>query len=180
LRGRASDALLDSYGSERAPHVHAFIDLAVRLGAIIQTTDPEAARARDAKFKAGQPEIFEFPAPRLGPGVWQGDRAPVAQVFPQPMLADGRMLDAVLGLNFAVIADEALLARVSEATRALWRDLGVVALPAQHPELQAWLAQHGVRAVLLRPDRYVAGVAQTAAELDDLGALLPAAVQLAH
>ena len=62
LRGHADDALLDTYESERSPHVRAFIDLAVKLGDIIQTTDPQAARERDAKFKAGQPEIFQFPA----------------------------------------------------------------------------------------------------------------------
>ena len=180
LRGRAQDALLDSYASERAPHVHAFIDLAVKLGDIIQTTDPQAARERDAKFKTGQPEIFQFPAPRLGPGVWQGDAAVVAQVFPQPMRSDGRLLDTVLGLNFAVIGDEAVLNAVSEDTRERWQDQGVVQLPARDPEVQAWLQQQGVRAVLLRPDRYIAGVAQTGHELDRISALLPTTAALAH
>jgi 3-(3-hydroxy-phenyl)propionate hydroxylase len=180
LRGRAEDALLDSYGSERAPHVHAFIDLAVKLGDIIQTTDPQAARERDAKFKAGQPEIFQFPAPRLGAGVWQGGAAVVAQVFPQPMLADGRLLDAVLGLNFAVIGDEAVLGAVNDDTRSHWQAQGVVVLPARDPEVQAWLTQQGVRAVLLRPDRYIAGVAQTGSELDRISTLLPAATALVH
>lgn len=41
LNGVASDDLLDTYESERAPHVQAFIELAVRLGDIIQTTGPE-------------------------------------------------------------------------------------------------------------------------------------------
>ena len=36
LRGRAHDNLLDTYGTERAPHVRAFIELAVKLGDIIQ------------------------------------------------------------------------------------------------------------------------------------------------
>jgi 3-(3-hydroxy-phenyl)propionate hydroxylase len=180
LRGRAQDTLLDSYASERAPHVHAFIDLAVKLGDIIQTTDPQAARERDAKFKAGQPEIFQFPAPRLGPGVWQGDAAVVAQVFPQPMRSDGRLLDTVLGLNFAVIGDEAVLNAVSEDTRERWQDQGVVQLPARDPEVQAWLQQQGVRAVLLRPDRYIAGVAQTGHELDRISALLPTTAAVAH
>ena len=180
LRGRGEDSLLNSYGSERAPHVHAFIDLAVKLGDIIQTTDPQAARERDAKFKAGQPEIFQFPAPRLGPGMWQGDSAPVAQVFPQPLLADGRLLDGMLGLNFAVIGDEAVLGAASDETRERWQVQGVVTLPARDPEVLAWLAQHGVRAVLLRPDRYIAGVAQTGADLDRISALLPAAAALAH
>ena len=180
LRGRAEDALLESYASERAPHVHAFIDLAVKLGDIIQTTDPQAARERDGKFKAGQPEIFQFPAPRLGAGVWQGDAAVVAQVFQQPMLADGRLLDAALGLNFAVIGDEAVLRAVSDDTRSHWQAQGVVVLQASAPEVQAWLTQQGVRAVLLRPDRYIAGVAQTSEELDRISTLLPVATALVH
>ena len=180
LRGRGEDSLLNSYGSERAPHVHAFIDLAVKLGDIIQTTDPQAARERDAKFKAGQPEIFQFPAPRLGPGMWQGDSAPVAQVFPQPRLADGRLLDGMLGLNFAVIGDEAVLNSVSADTRSRWQAQDVVVVPARDPEVQAWLQQQGVRAVLLRPDRYILGIAQSQADLDNISALLPATAALAH
>jgi 3-(3-hydroxy-phenyl)propionate hydroxylase len=180
LRGRANDALLDTYESERSPHVQAFIDLAVKLGDIIQTTDPQAALERDAKFKAGQPEIFQFPAPRLGPGVWQGEQAAVAQVFPQPTLANGCLLDTLLGLNFAVLGEDTVLAAVSEDTRERWQAQGVVTVPAREPEVKAWLDQQGVRAVLLRPDRYVLGVAQNSAELDRLSALLPVAAALAH
>ena len=179
LQGQAGDGLLDTYGSERAPHVHAFIDLAVKLGDIIQTTDPQAAAERDARFKAGQPERFEFPAPRLGPGVWQGDAAPVAQVFPQPQLADGRLLDAALGLQFAVIGDADVLAAASEATRANWEAQGAVVLPARDPEIQGWLQQQGVHAVVLRPDRYILGVARTGAELDNISTLLPCAAAFA-
>lgn len=180
LRGRADDALLDTYESERSPHVQAFIELAVKLGDIIQTTDPQAARERDAKFKAGQPEIFQFPTPRLGPGVWLGEQAPVAQIFPQPMLANGDLLDTVLGMNFAVLGEDTVLAEVSEETRERWQAQGVVKLPVRDPEVKAWLDQQGVRAVLLRPDRYILGVAQNSAELDRISALLPAAVALAH
>lgn len=181
LRLGADDALLDTYEQERLPHVRTFIDLAVKLGNIIQTTDPEAARERDAKFKAGQPEIFQFPAPRLGAGLWQGAHASVAQIFPQPVLADGQLMDVVIGLNFAVIGDEAVLAGVSDETRERWQAQGLVTLPAHDPQVRAWLDQQGVRAVLLRPDRYVLGVAQTATELDRLSALLPAAsAALAH
>ncbi|MEN9888976.1 MAG: hypothetical protein RL559_1013, partial [Pseudomonadota bacterium] len=110
---------------------------------------------------------------RLGPGVWQGEQAPVAQVFAQPLLDDGRLLDAALGLHFAVIADEAVLKGVSVETRARWRAQGVHCLPASDREVRVCLQQLGVRAVLLRPDRYIAGVAHTSAELEDLSALLP-------
>jgi 3-(3-hydroxy-phenyl)propionate hydroxylase len=171
--GRADESLLDSYESERAPHVKAFIDLAVNIGAIIQTTNPEAARARDARFTAGSPEIFECPAPQLGPGLWRGDTTPVGQVFPQPVLDDGRWLDAVVGQRFAVLADPALLATVGSATRAWWRWQRVVDVPAVHVSLKDWLQQHGVAAVLLRPDRYIAGIAKDAQALESLTASLP-------
>jgi 3-(3-hydroxy-phenyl)propionate hydroxylase len=181
LHGGASDALLDTYEQERLPHVRAFIDLAVKLGDIIQTTDPQAARERDAKFKAGQPEIFQFPAPRLGAGLWQGEHPSVAQIFPQPVLANGQLMDAAIGLNFAAIGDEALLSGVSDETREAWQAQGLVTLASDgQPEVRAWLDQQGVRAVLLRPDRYIVGVAQTASELEHLSALLPAAAALAH
>lgn len=173
LRGGAADRWLDTYGSERAPHVQAFIELAVKLGDIIQTTDPQAARERDAKFRAGQPEIFQFPAPRLGPGVWHGTHPQVGQIFPQPMLDNGRLLDTVLGLNFAVIGEPEVLQAVGDDTREGWQALGVVVRPARDPELQDWLRQQGVRAVLLRPDRYIAGVANNATELAALTLCLP-------
>ncbi len=180
LHDRVSDELLDTYESERSPHVHAFIDLAVRLGDIIQTTDPQAARERDAKFKAGQPTIFEFPTPRLGPGFWLGDAGPVGQIFPQPELADGRLLDQVLGIHFAVIGTPEVLAQASEATRQRWQHLGAVVLAATDPLVLTWLQNQQVTAVLLRPDRYIAGVARSASELDKICLGLLAEVEAAH
>jgi 3-(3-hydroxy-phenyl)propionate hydroxylase len=70
LGGLARDSLLDTYESERSPHVHAFIQLAVDLGGVIQTTDAKIARTRDASFACGGPRMFDFPQPQLGPGVW--------------------------------------------------------------------------------------------------------------
>lgn len=180
LRGRAGEALLDSYESERSPHVHAFIELAVRLGAIIQTTDSAQAQERDARFKAGQPEIFEFPAPRLGPGVWRGAAARVGQIFPQPRLADGRLLDEVLGNRFAVIGRAGVLNSVQQTSRERWQDSGAVALPTEEPALLDWLDSQGVAAIMLRPDRYILGMATSPGELDALTACLPVAQLQSH
>ena len=107
-QGVAPDALLDTYQTEREAHVRVFIDTAVRLGAIIQTTDPQVAAARDRRFLAtGKEEIVNL-APRLGPGVHMGD-PPAGEIFPQPRLADGRRLDtAIGGYRFALLADRAL------------------------------------------------------------------------
>ena len=175
LRGQADDALLDSYESERSPHVHAFIGLAVKLGDVIQTTDPEAARARDAKFKAGQPEIFEFPAPGLGPGLVRGT-APAGQCFPQATLTDGTRMDDRVGPRFALVASATLLAQASAEDQAGWAAADVVVLDADaHPALRDWLQAQGCAGVVIRPDRYVLGVAQNAAELAALVAAIPGA-----
>jgi 3-(3-hydroxy-phenyl)propionate hydroxylase len=173
-RGAAGDALLDSYESERSPHVRAFIELAVRLGQVIQTTDPVAARERDARYRAGEPEHFTFPAPRLGPGAWDDDHEAAGRVFPQPVLADGRLMDEAVGYRFAAIVDPALLAMVPQRLHTLWHDSGTVVLPARDPELAGWLQARGAAAVVVRPDRYVAGVASTVAQLETATACIPA------
>jgi 3-(3-hydroxy-phenyl)propionate hydroxylase len=174
LRGRTGDELLDTYASERAPHVRTFIDLAVRLGDIIQTTDPAAAAERDRRFRSGEPTVFEFPSPGLGPGLLVGSGAPVGQPFPQPRLADGRLLDEHLGNRCAVIACGAVLADVDAPTRSTWADWNAAVLHADAGPLADWLDQHDAQAVLLRPDRYVMGLARTAAELVALTRQLPA------
>jgi 3-(3-hydroxy-phenyl)propionate hydroxylase len=175
LLGRASEQLLDSYEAERSPHVHAFIELAVRLGDIIQITDPVKAQERDVRFKAGQPEIFEFPTPRLGPGVCCPDQPLAAQIFGQPVMDDGRRLDAHVGSKFAVLLEPALLGQVSESVRELWQAQNAAVLASGHAQVQSWLEGHGVRAVILRPDRYILGVARNAQELEAVSRCLPAA-----
>ena len=153
LRGGAPYSLLDTYESERAPHVRAFIELAVKLGAVLQETDPAAAAARDARFATGA-EMFDFPQPQLGPGCRADAPPPVGTIFPQPRLCGGRLMDESIGLRFAILGDAKILDGL--ATRA-------VLLPGVGSE---WLALHGARAVILRPDRYVFALARTRAELD--------------
>jgi len=138
--------LLDTYESERLPHVRTFIELAVRLGAILQETDPAAAAARDRRFVAGA-ELFDFPQPQLGPGHRTPAPPPVGTIFPQPRLADGRLMDEAIGQRFAIVGETALL-------RHLRPD--AVPLPGVGQE---WLSAHGIRAALLRPDRYIFDVA---------------------
>jgi 3-(3-hydroxy-phenyl)propionate hydroxylase len=153
LRDGASDSLLDSYESERLPHVRAFIELAVRLGAVLQETDPARAAERDARFAAGA-EMFDFPQPQLGPG-WRVDAPPpVGTIFPQPLLADGRPMDEAIGQRFAIVGDAEILAGL-ETSAAL--------LPGVADD---WLARHGARAAILRPDRYVYALARDRAALE--------------
>jgi 3-(3-hydroxy-phenyl)propionate hydroxylase len=145
LGGDAPDALLDTYESERLPHVRAFIELAVKLGAVLQETDPIAAAARDDRFASGA-QAFDFPQPQLGPGCREDAPPPVGTIFPQPRLADGRLMDEAIGRRFAIVGETTLLAPL-RPDAALLPGIG-----------GDWLARHGLRAALLRPDRYVAAV----------------------
>jgi 3-(3-hydroxy-phenyl)propionate hydroxylase len=172
--GQAPDTLLDTYESEREPHVREFIELAVRIGGIIQTTDPRVAAERDRSFAERGTEIFSFPQPALGPGVRDAAPPPVGQVFHQPRLDDGRLLDEATGTRFAVLGERRTIAAAAPATRAAWERLGAAVLPDASREIAGWLAEQDARAVVLRPDRYVFGLARDAADLDRLSALLPA------
>ncbi len=161
VRDGAPEALLDSYESERRPHVAAFIELAVKLGAVLQETDPAAAAARDRRFEAGA-QSFDFPQPQLGPGVRLDDPPPVGTVFPQPQLPGGRLMDEAIGARFAVVGDGALMREL---------EIDAVRLPGVGLD---WLARHGGRAAILRPDRYVFAVARDRAEMAAAAAALRA------
>jgi 3-(3-hydroxy-phenyl)propionate hydroxylase len=131
---------LGSYQSEREPHVRVYIEEALRLGAIIQTTDPKVAAERDQRFlESGKEEMVNL-SPPLGPGVHFDGR-----IFPQPLLADGPRLDhAIGGYRWAVLSPFPVKT-----------DLTVIPFP-------------GEEAIVLRPDRYVYGRAATKSQLEQL------------
>lgn len=171
VAGTAGESLLDTCEAERGPHVREFIELAVRLGAVIQTTDPDAAGARDAELRASGPRAFDFPQPRLGRGAWVGEAPACGAVFPQPRLADGRRLDEAVGDRFAVLSvlPPAVLGAFGARSRGPGGggrdglDLALVGAPG--PEVEEWLAEREAVAVIVRPDRYVFGVARDEVEL---------------
>jgi 3-(3-hydroxy-phenyl)propionate hydroxylase len=163
LKGRAGEALLDTYQSERSPHVRAYIETAVRLGSIIQATDPEVARRRDEEMLRS-PAKMESIQPALGPGL-HGDAAPPAGMLSaQPKLADGRRLDDAIGPGFAVVCAKSFPARAPA---------GVQLVVDGGPEVEAWLAKLGAEAVVVRPDRYVLGAANSVSELEALCHRIP-------
>ena len=135
------------------------------------------AEARDAEFRASGPTMFDFPQPRLGPGIWTGDAPACGDVFPQPRLADGRRLDEVVGDRFAVLSALPLDTRTRGAGsggRGYGLDLAFVDAPGA--AVEEWLAEREAVAVIVRPDRYVFAVARDEAEvhhaLEELASLL--------
>lgn len=169
VKGQASPDLLDSYESERSPHVREYIDLAGKVGGIIQTTDLAAAAERDREMAASPPEMKTI-RPPLGPGL-HGDRpAPAATLSDQPMTDDGRRLDDQIGYAFGLLMSAALAERIDDDLRERLRDLGMIVVVGEAADYLTALA---VEAVLIRPDRYILGVAQDMAELRDLIAAVP-------
>ncbi len=95
-RGQAPDALLDSYQTERRPHVREVIAVTKDFGLIIGELDAEAARLRDqrlgAELHSGKAEVIRQ---RFIPGLVDGLLhrgadgalgAAAGALFPQPML----------------------------------------------------------------------------------------------
>ena len=165
VAGRAAEDLLDSYGSERSPHVREYIDLAIRLGGLINAKAMEAAVPRSV-LDGGEPVRMTSIKPRLGAGLAKQAAGVPGTLSPQPTLSDGRLLDDHVGYGWALLLHpgaEALIGRRAhgwiEANRA-----SVIADPA----VSAWLDEIGAAAALIRPDRYVLGTATTAAGLATL------------
>jgi 3-(3-hydroxy-phenyl)propionate hydroxylase len=169
--GQAPDSLLDSYETERVEHVRAFIELAVELGGVIQTTDPDRARQRDRDLVAN-PTMLRPIAPRLGPGLHADAPLPAGTRAAQPKLADGSRLDDRVGYRFAVLAEKPLLDAMPAGFAATLRGMTVEIVPADG-EASGYLAHMQTRAVVIRPDRHILAVASTPAELDAAVARIP-------
>jgi 3-(3-hydroxy-phenyl)propionate hydroxylase len=119
LRGMAPESLLDTYQTEREPHVHEMQQVARFLGWLIGARNPLVAGARDWGCGAlhrlpvirGWVRELGFrrkPRLRAGFGARPAARAnPIGRLLPQPRVAtlDGRVrpLDDVLGPGFAVL-----------------------------------------------------------------------------
>lgn len=172
IRHGADAALLDTYETEREPHVREFIALAVRVGDVIQATDPAVAAERDRRFAQTGPELFAFPQPRLGPGLHDGPRGTGGTIFPQPRVTDGRLLDETVGHAFALL----VRAGLHDAARTLIPDARATQVRLLDADaagiVDAFEAADG-QAVLLRPDRYRVGSADTEDALRALLARLP-------
>lgn len=121
LAGRAGEALLDTYDAERRPHAQAVIELSVRLGRIVMTTDRRRAWLRDVvvrgamRTRPGRRYLTEMryrPATRVRSGaVVQLDGAAhplVGTLLPQPRVLHGpahrvTRLDDVLGTGWSLL-----------------------------------------------------------------------------
>lgn len=200
LAGKAGDALLDSYETERKPHVGAVVATAKEFGKIIGELDPAAARARDARLlkelRSGKAEtIRQKFIPDLNGGLIAAGAKLAGSLFVQPTItcADGRRvrLDDLLPPGFVIAAATAEpLQWLALQFRQAWQDIGgaqavisdagavdapdgAIGVREDNHLFSDWLRSSGARAVIVRPDRYVFGAADDADRLNDLvGTLL--------
>lgn len=152
-RGRAPEGLLETYASERMPHVRTFIEGAIESGKIIQMSDPAALVARTQDMRAN-PKAYAPPNPALGPGLGKGDGVGgLDRQVEQPRI-DGRLMDDHIGHAFAIVSTKsfverhaAAFARAKSLSHLQW-----VVLPEERSVV---LDRYGAPAILVRPDRYV-------------------------
>ncbi|BBD99954.1 3-(3-hydroxyphenyl)propionate hydroxylase [Sphingobium amiense] len=159
VRGEASEELLDSYQSERKPNVTRYIVTAVGLGGLINASDPGAA-LRMAQSSGESGGRMKSLVSELGPGPGAGPHR--GRIFAQSRLRDGRRMDDAVGYAMALVADAELA-----------REIGPVAglqviTPQDAPGIGEELSRLGVRAALVRPDRYILATATSGPELTAL------------
>ena len=194
LQGLAGEDLLDSYQREREPHTNRWIELSIHLGRISCTLDVEEAATRDLALLSGHAPPLPEP-PFLTDGVLDlpangAGTALVGRLFPQrPVVRDGRELrfDDLAGSSFILVTLDVAAAELpAEALAPLCRiggrslRLTSGGMPGAVWDLGGfysdWFAEAGVRAVVVRPDHYVFGVAKSWPEIPALLQRLEATV----
>jgi 2-polyprenyl-6-methoxyphenol hydroxylase-like FAD-dependent oxidoreductase len=175
LAGRAAEPLLDTYTSERLPHVRALIELAVSLGRVICVPDPAEAAERDRRMIAEQRERKEAVAaelPVVGPGCFAPSPA-AGHLFVQDHVRQGDatgLFDDVIGRGFALVSSHGDPARALAPELASFFESigGITAHVAPYAPVSdvaggyaRWFGENGVAVALQRPDYAVFGTAPT-------------------
>ena len=175
IRGGHDDALLDSYQSERHPHVGAFIEGAVALGRLVNASNSEAALKSAFRQPDGSYKMNTI-SPRLGRGLWQAGCPAAGHLSRQLRVPAGNRSDDLVGYGPALLADHSLLAGWDHRAHAAKKGIHVSAAGELDGGAE-YLAQLGTRAVAIRPDRYLHG---TANDPTALAALVKGALPTRH
>jgi 3-(3-hydroxy-phenyl)propionate hydroxylase len=189
LTGRAGAALLDTYESERIPHVEEFIAFSMSLGRIICITDGEEARQRDDRMmlaRARHADPDPPPAPRLGPGLHTGRNGGLLSwqgLIRTPDEEGVRRFDDVFGAGDLILGEVALPEAITPRAASALADLGIAvtsfATGDEHSDgvrrftdvngtYRAWFDRLGAAAVLVRADFSVFGTADGVDEIERL------------
>lgn len=163
LRGEADEALLDTYQSEREPHVRSLTEFSIAMGRVVCMADRDAAAQRDA-FMLAERAKGATPVPpadpTVGPGAFLVDTPCAGAIFPQETVNDLR-LDDILGRGAWLIARRtADIAGLNNPLLARFEAIDGSVLTPFAVKLTALLDDVGADAILVRPDRYIFGTGQ--------------------
>ncbi len=187
-RQDARDGLLDTYESERKPHVKTLVGFAKKAGEVIGELDPAAAQMRDIMLRGqlarGEQEtVRQRFIPNLTNGVLDAGCGDVAgSLFVQPRVrthAGDKLLDDVVEPRFLLVTTTGeAQAWLTPRSVDLWGRMGgervvigtqdaarpatggIRRLAERGDLLAGWMTRHGASAVVVRPDRYVYGTAR--------------------
>ncbi len=168
----AKAALLDSYQAERSPHVRAYIETAMQLGRLMTSlqSDPQQVHMpNNRRMQSIRPRLGAsryMPVDRCLDTVQAADNQiktsePLTgRQFPQPLLSTGERLDDAVGHRYLLLTKTDLPGSPP---------VGLFVMNTrEHSKLQNQLDDHGVIAVLIRPDRYVVKTAKNLTGLCEL------------
>lgn len=161
--GESPTTLLDSYESERSPHVRPLIEESARQSNIIEGI----GRGAEPPMSDG-PQVIERHHVPLGPGLLDESSRSISVLAPQPRGVTGERLDDATGYRFVVMGDPEVIASVSDDVRGVWADLGAVVLTSFGEAVESWLDEHGAAVAIVRPDRYVFAMSDDTAGLEDV------------
>lgn len=163
-----AEQLLASYETERKPNAREYIQTAIRLGGLINNCGTDVA-LRAALPGAGGSALMESIAPPIGPGLGVGKGA--GRLFGQPRLIDRRLMDEEYRHHWVIIAEMGFANRLE-----LPPDVALITTETS-PNAIEHLARFSARAVVLRPDRYTLGTADTVEQLATLlASILPSPI----
>jgi 2-polyprenyl-6-methoxyphenol hydroxylase-like FAD-dependent oxidoreductase len=174
LRGWGGDELLDGYTAERRPQNQWIVNLSTEMGRVSCTLDPQVAADRDAALRAAEaPPPLALPP--LGDGTVAAGRPLAGSRAVQGTIrlggGEGRF-DDVVGKGFLLLGRRA--ADLPAPHEVFPAGMAAMAVGLDQVEdldgrLTAWFDEHGLDAVLIRPDAYVFGAVDA---IEDLPALL--------
>jgi len=156
-RGIASDRLLDSYESERKPHAREVVAHAADVGKLIDSLAGRADHDVDERSAYGGGRRVSA----YSEGVVVGDDALIGRQLHQPMV-DGVFFDESLTRGIDVVTTDPAM-KMPETLTRFGGKVVAAATPTQ-------IGDHA--AVIVRPDRYIAAVANSQAELEAAAASL--------
>lgn len=194
LKGKASESLLDTYQTERQPHVTRVTEMAMEIGRLVTVTDPDKARARDAELRSRKGQE-PHGLPNLNAGLLvlsgAGSHPAVGQQSLQARVhrkGQTALLDDLTGSTWRLVSRHPLPQALREKYKALLTSLNMQLVHVTRgtldesyldidAEYDAWFRANGAEVYVERPDYQIAGAVKSMAEVDGLLASLGRALK---